>query len=175
VEFQPQPPVEIDPQCAVIDSPAGCSIRACSGRQQHADIHARFGPVVQGNLRSSGKFGFKLTHDRAAPLMACDVLASFGQRVTVPRMPHQPQLRRLPAPWRTERILAGWAVLDASGRRLAYVYGSDERSGEGDDRLTLDDRAGSRRTSRGGRYCSLGDKDGQVAAQVAPGGRHLIG
>jgi hypothetical protein len=54
-------------------------------------------------------------------------------------MPNQPQPRRLPAPWRVERIPAGWAVLDASGRRLAYVYGSDERSGVADDRLTADE------------------------------------
>jgi len=54
-------------------------------------------------------------------------------------MAQPPPPRRLPAPWRVERIPAGWAVLDASGRRLAYVYGADERFGVGDDRLTLDE------------------------------------
>ena len=43
--------------------------------------------------------------------------------------PQQPRPRRLPAPWRIERIPAGWTVLDANGRNLAYVYGADERSG----------------------------------------------
>ena len=54
-------------------------------------------------------------------------------------MLRQPQPRRLPAPWRIERIPAGWIVLDASWRSLAYVYGWDERSGVADNRLTLDE------------------------------------
>jgi hypothetical protein len=56
-----------------------------------------------------------------------------------PQPQPQPRPRRLPAPWRIERIPAGWTVLDASGRNLAYVYGADERSGVADDRLTLDE------------------------------------
>jgi len=75
----------------------------------------------------------------APAFAATGVLASFGHRATLPSMPHQPRPRRLPAPWRVERIPAGWVVLDATGRNLAYVYGSDERSGVGDDRLTLDE------------------------------------
>ena len=73
------------------------------------------------------------------PFVTRGVLASFAGRATVSLMPHQPQPRRLPAPWCVERIPAGWAVLDASERRLAYVYGSDERAGVADDRLTLDE------------------------------------
>ena len=54
-------------------------------------------------------------------------------------MAQLPPPRRLPAPWTVERIPAGWTVLDASGRRVAYVYGTDERFGVGDDRLTADE------------------------------------
>jgi hypothetical protein len=30
--------------------------------------------------------------------------------------------RRLPAPWRTEKIAGGYVVRDANGQALAYVY-----------------------------------------------------
>ena len=33
-----------------------------------------------------------------------------------------PQPRRLPAPWSVVEIPGGYAVVDAGGRRLAYVY-----------------------------------------------------
>jgi hypothetical protein len=39
--------------------------------------------------------------------------------------------RQLPAPWRVERIPAGYVVRDANGLALAYVYG---RSSEMDAR-----------------------------------------
>jgi hypothetical protein len=33
-----------------------------------------------------------------------------------------PRPRRLPAPWKVVEISGGYAVADAGGRRLAYVY-----------------------------------------------------
>jgi len=34
--------------------------------------------------------------------------------------------RRLPAPWSVEEIPAGFKVVDADGKSLAYVYGEDD-------------------------------------------------
>jgi hypothetical protein len=65
-------------------------------------------------------------------------------------------------------IPAGWAVLDASRRSLAYVYGSDERAGVADDRLTLDEARGSRRTSRGCRNCWRLDRGEAAAPGCSP-------
>lgn len=36
--------------------------------------------------------------------------------------------RRFPPPWRTDKIPAGWIVLDATGAKLVYVYGVAPRS-----------------------------------------------
>jgi len=47
--------------------------------------------------------------------------------------------RRFPPPWKLEQTPGGWKVVDATGRALAYTYGSDESRGINDDRLTLDE------------------------------------
>ena len=67
------------------------------------------------------------------------VLDPFLRGATLPSMNRRPQPRRPPTPWRFERIHGGWAVLDASDRQPAYVYGSDQRYRVRDDRLTLDE------------------------------------
>ena len=35
--------------------------------------------------------------------------------------------RRMPAPWQVEEIPCGYCVVDAAGKRLAYVYGLDPK------------------------------------------------
>ncbi len=49
--------------------------------------------------------------------------------------------RRMPAPWEVEEIPGGYCVVDAEGKRLAYVYGLDpkELAAAGHERLTKDE------------------------------------
>ena len=49
--------------------------------------------------------------------------------------------RRMPAPWELEEIPGGYCVVDAEGKRLAYVYGLDpkELPAAGHLRLTKDE------------------------------------
>ena len=49
--------------------------------------------------------------------------------------------RRVPAPWAVKEIPGGDCVVDAEGKRLAYVYGLDEKelAAAGHERLTKDE------------------------------------
>ena len=49
--------------------------------------------------------------------------------------------RRVPAPWAVKEIPGGYCVVDAEGKRLAYVYGLDEKelAAAGHERLTKDE------------------------------------
>jgi len=51
-------------------------------------------------------------------------------------------VRRLPPPWRVEAIDAGFKIVDANRRSIAYVYDYDERDAETAMELTLDDKDG---------------------------------
>jgi len=54
--------------------------------------------------------------------------------------------RRLPAPWSVEEIPAGFKVVDADGKSLAYVYGEDyETRRQVGNKLTMDE---ARRVAR---------------------------
>ena len=47
----------------------------------------------------------------------------------------------MPAPWEVDEIPGGYSVVDAEGKRLAYVYGLDEKelAAAGHLRLTKDE------------------------------------
>jgi len=45
---------------------------------------------------------------------------------------------RFPPPWTVERIAAGWAIRDANGLWLAYVYCDDVQSVSG-QKLSVDE------------------------------------
>lgn len=49
--------------------------------------------------------------------------------------------RKMPAPWALKEIPGGYCVVDAEGKRLAYVYGLDpkELAAAGPLRLTKDE------------------------------------
>ena len=49
--------------------------------------------------------------------------------------------RRMSAPWEVEDIPGGYCVVDAEGKKLAYVYGLDEKelAAAGHQRLTKDE------------------------------------
>lgn len=49
--------------------------------------------------------------------------------------------RRMPAPWQVEDMPGGYCVVDAEGKKLAYVYGLDpkELAAAGHLRLTKDE------------------------------------
>ena len=47
--------------------------------------------------------------------------------------------RRFPAPWRAVQTAGGYRVEDAAGMPLAYICGSANRMGVGDNSLTLDE------------------------------------
>ena len=51
------------------------------------------------------------------------------------------ELRKTPAPWELEQRHGGYCVVDAEGKRLAYVYGPDpkELTTAGHLRLTKDE------------------------------------
>jgi hypothetical protein len=48
----------------------------------------------------------------------------------------EPEPRRLPAPWTVREVTGGYVVLDATGRRLAYIYGEPGGRGANNDTLT---------------------------------------
>jgi hypothetical protein len=54
-------------------------------------------------------------------------------------MPPDPKPRRFPAPWRAVSTPGGWCVEDATGMRLAYVYGDDTPEGVNQRKLTRDE------------------------------------
>ena len=47
--------------------------------------------------------------------------------------------RRLPAPWTVREIPGGYMVVDATGRRLAYVYCDRDQRGVNNDALTAEE------------------------------------
>lgn len=52
-------------------------------------------------------------------------------------MPNPP--RRFRAPWRAVETPGGYAVEDATGFRVAYVYGDDRTRGAADQGMTKDE------------------------------------
>ena len=59
-----------------------------------------------------------------------------------------PEKRRFPPPWRVDRTAGGWAVRDATGVTVAFVYCVDgfQLENVGTYKLTLDE---GRRIARG--------------------------
>lgn len=50
-----------------------------------------------------------------------------------------PPPRRMPAPWSVQEIAGGYVVVDAAGRRLAYVYSDPDQRGANTETLTPDE------------------------------------
>ena len=65
------------------------------------------------------------------------------QNNTGPLAPEPP--RRMPAPWSVQKIAGGFVVVDAGGRRLAFVYADPDQHGANTDMLTPDE---ARRVAR---------------------------
>jgi len=51
----------------------------------------------------------------------------------------QQKPRRMPAPWYVHEIAGGFVVIDAGGRRLAYVYCDPAQRGANTEMLTPDE------------------------------------
>lgn len=47
--------------------------------------------------------------------------------------------RRMPAPWSVREVPGGYVVVDATGRRLAYIYSDQTERGANNDALTPDE------------------------------------
>ncbi len=48
--------------------------------------------------------------------------------------------RKMPPPWEVEEIPGGYCIVDAEGKKLAYVYGLDPKElAAGHQRLTKDE------------------------------------
>jgi hypothetical protein len=54
-------------------------------------------------------------------------------------LPSKIASRRFPAPWHIAELPGGWAVEDATGSRVAYVYGDDRPKAANDQTMTKDE------------------------------------
>ena len=80
--------------------------------------------------------------NRPVPRRAALFSARYGERSGSGGVrlftPPDTTTRRFPAPWRAVSTLGGWCVEDATGMRLAYVYGDDRPEGVNERKLTCD-------------------------------------
>jgi hypothetical protein len=68
--------------------------------------------------------------------------------------------RRLPAPWRVERIPGGYVVCDANGQNLAYVYSRATEAEALQAEMLTDDEAPKRQPAQAPARTMVGPHSG---------------